>query len=60
VTEEERRAKLWCDARKARKVAEAERRKHLAGDPARRDALERNWKPILSLLRDLRYGTQED
>lgn len=50
----------WCDARKARKTAEAERRKRLAGDPSRRADLERNWRPILSLLERNRYGTQED
>jgi hypothetical protein len=59
VTDEEQRALDYCREQRAR--AEYERRncKVLAGSADAQRTLCRNWKPILSLVKEQRYGKQE-
>jgi len=61
MTDEEARAKAWCDARRQQKEWRRANAVRLAGNPSAAKALCENWKPVLSFLRERgRYGAQED
>lgn len=60
MTDEEARALAWCKRQRQRAVWQQANAKRLAGNPTAREQLDRDWKPILSLLRDRRHGKEID